>query len=451
MRGLPVGMVFVLVMVVGVASTVTAQNPTPRPNFVVILADDLGYGDLGVYGSSLIRTPNLDQMSAEGVRLDSFYSSANVCTAARGGLLTGRYPIRLGLVLDVARPTNDIGISADELTLGEALQDLGYRTALFGKWHLGEEPERSPLLHGFDEFYGLLHSNDMLPLELYRGEHVIEQPVIQATLTERYTAEAVRFIEENQNNPFFLYVPHTFPHVPLHVSERFAGRSDAGLYGDVVEALDWSVGEILSALKRFGLDERTLVVFTSDNGPWWEGSPGVYRDRKGSAWEGGLRVPFVARWPTVLPAGVVSDQPAMNIDLLPTLVSLAGGSLPSDRAIDGRDILPMLQRGEPSPHEALYLFDQDRIAGVRSGQWKLVVESQYRNAVARLDHPQSYYGPGLLFDLNRDPSETYSYSREYPEVVERLRQLLEHGREELSAQVPDQMWNRPSARPDRPR
>ena len=406
------------------------------------MADDLGYGDLGAYGSTLISTPNLDSMSEQGALLTSFYSSANVCTAARGGLLSGRYPIRLDLVLDVARPSNDIGISDYEITLGEALQSLGYATALIGKWHLGEEPERSPLRHGFDEFYGLLHSNDMAPVELYQGDQMIEFPVDQTTLTERYTAEAIDFIETNQDQPFFLYLPHSFPHVPLFVSDQFSGKSDAGLYGDVVETIDWSVGEIQKSLDRLGLTENTLVVFTSDNGPWFEGSSGPYRERKGTAWDGGLRVPFIASWPSVIPPGTVSDQPAMNIDLFPTLVTLAGGQLPTDRAIDGKDIMPLLRDAAPSPHDYLLLFDKDRIAGVRSGRWKLVAETKYQTSVTRFDHPSSYYGSGLLFDLERDPSETYSYGRENPEVVQRLLGYLEDGREELSAHVPEQMWNR---------
>ena len=331
------------------------------PNFVIIMADDLGYGDLGAYGSTLIKTPHLDRMAQEGVLLTNFYSSANVCTAARGGLMTGRYPIRLALVNDVARPENEIHIAAEETTIAEALQGQGYRTALFGKWHLGSRLEWSPLNNGFDEYFGLLHSNDMAPLQLYRGDNVVEAPVDQSTLTERYTEEAVRFIGENRERPFLLYIPHTFPHVPLHVSNRFSGQSAAGIYGDTVETIDWSVGEVLAALKANGLDENTLVVFTSDNGPWFEGSAGPFRDRKGSSWEGGLRVPFIARWPSVLPAGQKSDEPAMNIDLFPTLVGIAGGELPADRVIDGKDMLPLLRDGANSSHEALYLFDGDRI------------------------------------------------------------------------------------------
>ena len=413
------------------------------PNFVIIMADDLGYGDLGAYGSTLIKTPHLDRMAQEGVLLTNFYSSANVCTAARGGLMTGRYPIRLALVNDVARPENEIHIAAEETTIAEALQGQGYRTALFGKWHLGSRLEWSPLNNGFDEYFGLLHSNDMAPLQLYRGDNVVEAPVDQSTLTERYTEEAVRFIGENRERPFLLYIPHTFPHVPLHVSNRFSGQSAAGIYGDTVETIDWSVGEVLAALKANGLDENTLVVFTSDNGPWFEGSAGPFRDRKGSSWEGGLRVPFIARWPSVLPAGQKSDEPAMNIDLFPTLVGIAGGELPADRVIDGKDMLSLLRDGANSSHEALYLFDGDRITAVRAGQWKLVVESRYRAAASRFDHPASYYSPnGLLFDLLKDPSETYSYTREMPEVAARLHSLLVAGQQQFNSAVLPQMFNR---------
>lgn len=433
-----------LILVAGLTNSALAQD-SRQPNFVVIMADDLGYGDLGVYGSQLIKTPNLDRMALDGARLDSFYSSANVCTAARGGLLTGRYPIRLDLVSDVARPTNDVHLATEEISIAEALKPLGYQTALFGKWHLGSRMEWSPLTQGFDEYFGVLHSNDMTPLELYRQEQMIENPVNQNTLTERYTNEAIRFIENNRDNPFFLYMPHTFPHVPLYVSNQFSGQSDAGLYGDVVETIDWSVGQILAALDRLDLDENTIVIFTSDNGPWFEGSPGPYRDRKGSSWEGGQRVPFIAKWSGTIPGGLVSNEPAMNIDIFPTLVKLAGGELPSDRPIDGKDILPMLTQGASSPHEALYLFDSDRIAGVRSGRWKLVVETRYRTAVPSFDNPNSYYGPnGLLFDVQLDPSETYSYTRENPQVVAKMRRLLLRGQEELGSTVLQDMWNRPN-------
>ncbi len=433
-------LIFALCLSLHIYAAKAQGNP---PNFIVIMADDLGYGDLGVYGSTLIQTPNLDRLAINGVRLDSFYSSANVCTAARGGLLTGRYPIRLGLVTDVARPTNEIHLEFEEITIAEALKPLGYRSALLGKWHLGSRLEWSPVEQGFDEFFGVLHSNDMAPLELYRGKKMIENPVDQTTLTERYTQEAVKFIAENKNSPFFLYLPHSFPHVPLFVSPRFDGRSNAGLYGDVVETIDWSTGEILSALDKYGLSENTLVIFTSDNGPWFEGSSGIFRNRKGSSWEGGQRVPFLAQWPGKIPAGTVSSEPVMNIDLYPTLVSLAGGQLPDDRKIDGKNIFPLLTGSNKSPHEALFLFDRDRIVGVRSGQWKLVIETRYRATLNSFEH-STYYGPdGLLFDLQNDPGETYSFAREYPDVVQQLRTNLLNARKDFKPAVLPQMWNRP--------
>ena len=431
---------FLVMSLVLFCSHLAAQN---QPNFIIVMADDLGYGDLGVYGSSLISTPHLDQMAAEGIRLDSFYSSANVCTAARGGLLTGRYPVRLDLVADVARSTNEIHLSHDEITIAEALKNEGYNTAIFGKWHLGSRQEWGPMAHGFDEFYGVLHSNDMTPFELYRDSQVIESPVDQSTLTQRYTAEALQFIEDNENNPFFLYLPHSFPHVPLFVSEEFEGQSDAGLYGDVVETIDWSMGEIIAKVKELGLDENTLIIFTSDNGPWFEGSSGQLRDRKGSSWEGGLRVPFIARWPSTIASGSVSDEPAMNIDIFPTLLELASDASSFGSTIDGKNIFPLLTTGAATPHEALYLFNNDRIAGVRMGKWKLVVESFYRGALPSFDNLQSYYGPsGLLFDLEKDPTETYSYTRENPVVIKKMRELLEDAQEDFDAYVLPQMWNR---------
>jgi arylsulfatase A len=422
-----------------------AADGAARPNFVIVMADDLGYGDLGVYGSTLIKTPNLDRMALEGARFDSFYSSANICTAARGGLLTGRYPIRLDLVNDVARPTNEVHLAPDEITIAEALKPLGYRTGLFGKWHLGSRVEWGPLQSGFDRVFGVLHSNDMSPLELYDQDAMIEDPVVQETLTQRYTEQALTFIEDSveQEQPFLVYLPHSFPHVPLHTTAPFEGQSDAGLYGDVVETIDWSMGQLLAKLESLGIDDNTLVIFTSDNGPWWEGSPGPFRDRKGSSWEGGQRVPFIAQWPGKIPRGLVSNEPAMNIDLFPTLLALAGGELPSDREIDGLNISEMLFANASSPHEALFLFDADRIAGVRSGQWKLVLESRYRNVTNSFDNPDSYYGPvGLLFDVVKDPSETYSFAREQPEIVEQMRAHLERGQNTLNSTLLPNMWNR---------
>lgn len=420
---------------------VWAQNE--RPNFIVIMADDLGIGDLGVYGSSLINTPNLDRMAAEGIVFDSFYASANVCTASRGGLLTGRYPIRLGLVDDVARPTNDIHLAETEITIAEALKGEGYNTAIFGKWHLGSRVEWYPLNHGFDEFYGALHSNDMAPFQLYRDNQIIEDPVDQTTLTQRYTSEALRFIEQNKDNPFFLYIPHSFPHVPLFVTEEFEGQSSAGLYGDVVETIDWSMGQILEKLNELGIDENTMVIFTSDNGPWFEGSSGQFRNRKGTSWEGGLRVPFIARWPSIIPRNQRNSHAAMNIDVLPTILDFAGVSLSSETRPDGRSLRGVLTNGEGSPHDYLYLFNNDRIAAVRSGKWKLVVETFYRTGVPSFDNPNSYYAPnGLLFDLEKDPSETYSFTREFPGVAEALHSQLIKGQKALDSKVLPNMFNR---------
>ena len=401
------------------------------PNIIIVFADDLGFGDIGPGGATLISTPHLDRMAAEGVVLTSFYASASVCTPSRGGLLTGRYPIRLNLTADVARPTNSIALAPEEITLAEMLKEAGYRTACIGKWHLGHRPENWPTRQGFDYFYGLPYSNDMGPLSLYRMEEDIENPVEQATLTERYTAEAIAFIEKNKDHPFFVYLPHTMPHIPLHVSKKFEGRSKAGLYGDVIETIDWSMGQLFATLERLDLDENTLVIFTSDNGPWWEGSAGMYRDRKGSAWEGGMRVPFVARWPGTIPAGKTSDAIAMNIDLAPTIAKLAGAPIPSDRPIDGRDIFSLWMGGQESPHEYLYLFNKEKLAAVRSQKWKLVVQSWYRGWNAPLGTKGFWTYPGLLFDMERQKDELYSYTREQPEVVERLLGWLEQGQREL--------------------
>ncbi len=419
-------------VLVVLALTVAAVAEDRPPNFIVVLTDDLGIGDIGPYGNTLINTPHLDRMAAEGALLTNFYASANVCTPSRGGLLTGRYPARLGLALnDVARATNKIGLGGSEITIAAALKSRGYATACIGKWHLGQQPDQWVTAHGFDYFYGLAYSNDMLPLALYRGAQPVEDPVDQTTLTERYTSEAIAFMERSQQQPFFVYLAHSMPHVPLFVSKRFEGKSNAGLYGDVIETLDWSMGELFVALERLGLDKNTLVLFTSDNGPWWEGSAGAYRDRKGSSWDGGMRVPLLARWPGRIAPGTRSDAIAMNIDFFPTLAQLAGAALPADRPIDGRDIWPLLQGGNTSPHEFLFLFDGPAIAGVRSQQWKLVVQSWYRSINANIGRPEYYYHPGLLFDMQNHPEEIYSLTREHPEVAAQHAAWLEQGRTDL--------------------
>ncbi|SMO73673.1 sulfatase family protein [Fodinibius sediminis] len=429
--------ILLLVFSAGLA-TASGQDPGEgeQPNFIIIFNDDLGYGDVGLEGSPLIETPNIDQMEAEGVKLTNHYSSANVCTPARAGLLTGRYPIRTGLAHSVLFPEDEHGLPEEEVTIAEALKDEGYRTGMVGKWHLGTPEVSWPTGNGFDSFYGLPYSNDMRPLALYRNEEPVEEPVNQTTLTRRYTEQAVDFIEEQPQEPFFLYLAHSMPHVPLHASDSFQGRSKAGLYGDVIEEIDWSVGQILAALKRAGIDENTLVIVTSDNGPWFEGSSGELRERKGAAsWEGGQGVPFIARWPGHIPPGVTSDAITMNFDLFPTLLTLAGSQLPENRPIDGKNIWSVLQGGETSPHEYLYFFNNEQITAVRSQRWKFVVRSYYRGGLSRFEGSiqgrPHYYDPGLLFDLERNPAEQFSYTRERPEVVEQMVRWLEKGRREL--------------------
>lgn len=317
----------------------TRATAAPPPNGVFIYADDLGYGDLGSYGSR-IRTPNLDRMAAEGVRFTQFYCANPVCSPSRAALLTGRYPTRVN-VPRVLFPTDTTGLAEGETTIAQMLSKRGYRTMCIGKWHLGHLPPHLPTSHGFDEYFGIPYSNDMSPRVLMHNAEVIENPVALDTLTPRYTQQALRFIAESKNRPFFLYMPHTYPHIPLAASARFRGKSPLGLYGDVIEELDWSVGEVLARLKKNGLDQNTIVMFSSDNGPWYQGSPGRLRGRKGSTYEGGVREPFIARFPGRIPKGTVSRGVAWTIDILPTLARLCSAPLP-ERPLDGIDIWPLL-------------------------------------------------------------------------------------------------------------
>ncbi|ATQ44916.1 sulfatase [Caulobacter mirabilis] len=412
----------------GLATAASAR----RPNIVLIVADDLGWGDLGGYGARLIRTPRLDRMAREGARLTAAYASANICTPSRAGLLTGRYPIRTGLAWDVVRQSDTVGLPPSEITLAEMLKP-DYATALVGKWHLGHvAPYWPPTVQGFDLFYGLPYSHDMKPLALYAaqapGVELTREDVDSPRLTQRFFDRGLAFVETNRARPFFLMLALTAPHVPLEPNPDHPHRSPAGAYGDVVEEIDAGVGRLLDRLKTFGLDRDTLVIVTSDNGPWFEGSAGPWRERKGgSGWEGGFRVPFVARHPGVIPAGIVSDAPSMNIDLLPTLAAWTGSPLPAV-TLDGRDISTMLKRrGAPSPHEALLLFDNEAIAGIRAGRWKYLVRSYYRTD----DLPLDAYDYGLLFDMTLDPGETYNLAARHPEVLAGMKARLATARAEF--------------------
>ncbi len=434
MRATTIGCRVLLMVAFWAGSPAEAAQSTPAPpNFIVILADDLGYGDAGAYKDQPIRTPQLDRMANEGVELTQFYGMP-VCTPARAALLTGRWPIRSGLtrVLD---PGDHLGLPEDELTLAEALRELGYRTACIGKWHLGDRPRFRPSLHGFDSYFGLLYSNDMIflrpslrRLKLYRSDRAIESPVDQSTLTQRYTEESIRFIRENRDHPFFLYLAHTMPHFPQHSSAPFRGKSARGPYGDAVEEIDWGVGQIMETLRSLELDDSTLVVFTSDNGPavgkrLRGGSAGGLRGGKGTTWEGGGRVPFIARWQGRLPPGERRQGLATIMDLFPTLLRLAGGAVPADRTIDGRDLLPLLEGTTGSAHDAFYYFKRKEIFAVREGRWKLHFKKTETGPNGR--QPDQLCVPPELYDLESDPGESQSLTERYPEIVSRLHALAE--------------------------
>ena len=406
-----------------------------RPNLVLIVFDDLGWGDLGAYGSRAIATPRIDRLASVGVRLTHYYAPAPYCTPSRAGLLTGRYPPRTGMV-EVTFPHGSpvdrlmrighvpTGMPADEILLPEVLRAAGYATGMVGKWHLGGRSPSQPNDLGFDSYFGLLFSNDMAPVPLWRDREIVEpHPVDQSTLTERYTGEAIAFLEENRDRPFFLYIAHTFPHLPLFPSAAHRGESEAGIYGDVVEDLDRSTGHILEALTRLGLEDDTLVLVTSDNGPWFQGSPGSVRGRKNQSFEGGPRVPFIARWPGRIPAGDVIGEPVNGIDVLPTVLRLAGIALPEDRVIDGRDVWPVLAEGASSPHQALYFYRGARLEAVRVGHHKAHARHPVLGGLLPIA-VLFWKGPWLI-DLERDPYESYDVSERQPEVAARLFAMME--------------------------
>lgn len=434
-----------------------------RPNVVLILTDDQGYRDVGVFGADDIATPHLDQMAAEGVRLTNFYSAQAVCSASRAGILTGCYPNRIG-IHNALMPNSPIGLHPDETTIAEMLRDNGYKTGIFGKWHLGDHPGFMPNQNGFDEYFGIPYSNDMWPLHpqqgpvfnfgplpLYENEKVLDTLTDQTDLTVRITERSVDFINRNKDNPFFLYVPHPQPHVPLFVSDRFKGKSNRGLYGDVIMEIDWSVGQILEALKHNGLEENTIVIFTSDNGPWLSygnhaGSALPFREGKGTAWEGGQREPFIIKYPKKLQAGGIIETPVMGIDVLPTLSEITG-SKPPKNIIDGKSVWTVLTgESKESPQEAYFFYYQvNELYGVRHGKWKLYFPHSYRTMEGqepgRDGQPGEYRMVNLgkieLYDLVDDPSETQDVADAHPEVVAKIQLLANAMRHRLGDSLLD--------------
>ncbi|MBN2413177.1 sulfatase [candidate division KSB1 bacterium] len=406
------------------------------PNIVIIFVDDMGYGDMTRTGHPTIRTPNLDRMASEGVMMTQFYTANPVCSPSRAALLTGRWPIRTGVV-KVFFPFHNIGLPKNEITLADLLKTKNYATGCIGKWHLGHKKEYLPNSRGFDYYYGIPYSNDMdnerrgdPPIPVMRNEEIVEQPANQDLLTKNYTREAIQFIERNKDKPFFLYLAHTMPHFPLHVSDNFRDTSKRGLYGDVIEEIDWSVGQILDTLKRLGLEDNTFVVFTSDNGPWKikkqdGGSAGLLRGYKATTWEGGMREPFIAKFPGRIPANTVTTEIGTTMDLFVTCLNLAGVAPPVDRTIDGHDMLPVLQGKEKSHTEKIFYYYNDKLNAIRVGHYKL----HFRKSPG--DYSWQDCDPYELYDLLTDPSEKYDLAAEKPEIVKQLSREADEFRAEI--------------------
>jgi arylsulfatase A len=442
-------------------ATETGKNNPSKPNFIVIFADDLGYGDLGIFGHPTIKTPHLDKMAYEGQKWTSFYVAAPVCTPSRAGLLTGRLPIRSGMCSDKRRvlfPDSNGGLPQSEMTIAKALKENGYKTAAVGKWHLGHKSPFLPTDHGFDSYYGIPYSNDMDKVEptdhftlaeteryqaynvpLLRDKEIIERPADQRTITRRYTEEAVAIIKSFKDGPFFIYLAHSLPHIPLFRAEGFKDVSVAGIYGDVIEEIDWSVGEILKTLKEEGLDENTLVIFTSDNGPWHTfrthgGTAGMLRGAKGGTFEGGMRVPTVIRWPGKLQQGVVMEM-ATTMDLLPTFCKLSGTRLPAGRTYDGYDISPLLFGTGKSGREVVYYYRGEQVYAIRKGDYKahFITQNEYGSQTAHpitippteIKNTRTDEDPPLLYNVNIDPSEKFNIAEDHPEIIAEIRRVLE--------------------------
>jgi len=429
-----------------------------QPNIVIVFADDLGYGDLGTYGHPTIMTPHLDRMAAEGMKFSQFYSAASVCTPSRAALLTGRLPVRSGMASDARRvlfPDSKYGLPAEEITIAEALKEVGYATAAIGKWHLGHHDQYLPTNHGFDSYYGIPYSNDMnrvvggqwkeifwepkvefWNVPLMRDLEIIERPADQTTITKRYTEETVEFIRENKDGPFFAYLAHSLPHVPLFTAEEFNGVSRRGLYGDVIEEIDWSVGQIMQALEEEGIADNTLLFFTSDNGPWLTfdtqgGSAGLLRGGKGMTWDGGMREPGLAWWPGTIPAGVVQPIVASTMDLFTTALAMGGADVPDDRIIDGKNLLPALTGESAEEVRDSYIYYRGAtIYAARKGPWKAHFITQW---AYESDNQYMEHDPPLLYNLDLDPSEQYDIAADHPEIIQEIRDVVKMHQDNMVA------------------
>ena len=433
----------------------SCEKNNNKPNIVFILADDLGYGDLSSYGSETIETTNIDKLAEDGVKLTSYYAAQPVCSASRAAILTGAYANRIG-IYNAFGPTSDSGINSNEYTLAEMLKDNGYETGIFGKWHLGSKKEFFPTNHGFDEFYGILYSNDMWrwhpenpegypqDLLLYRNENALKEIIDQSNLTKDITTESINFIEKNKDNSFFLYIAHPQPHVPLFVSEDFEELTGNGLYADVITEIDYSVGRVLDKIEESGLTENTIVVFTSDNGPWLSygdhaGSSGIYREGKGTTWEGGVRVPSIIKFPNGLKPSII-DEPVMAIDWMPTFANITKSKL-SQNKIDGKDIWPLLSgEVDQTPHKKLYFYYRvNELHSIRMNEWKIQFSRTYRSLNGReggkdgvpVKYDMNLIENNELYNLSSDPEEKINVYDRFPEIAKKMEKLGEEARIEL--------------------
>ncbi len=451
----------ILVLILGLAGGLFAQPPqadASKPNIVIILTDDQGYADVGVYGAKGFETPVLDRLASEGIRFTSFYATESACSPTRASIMTGSYPTRVGIP-EVLFPGATEGLNPDEITIAELARGQGYATQAIGKWHLGDHPLFLPTNHGFDHYFGLPYSNDMSPdpkhnywpknrvknppLPLIRDTTVIEREPDQSQLTRRYTVEAVEFIKEHAHDPFFLYLAHSMPHTPIFASEAFAGTTEQGAYGDVISEIDWSVGQVIETLEDLGIERNTLVFFCSDNGPWLvfgnhAGSAGPFREGKATTFEGGHRVPAIAWWPGTIKPGGVYDGIASSMDLFPTVAGIVGAPVPTDRVIDGKDLRPVLLGDSTAihPYDAFFFYRSGRLEGVRSSHWKLHVPHWYvtPDSIGNDAWPGVYRRedmPLALYDLQADPGETADVSGRHPDVVARLSALIDRARREI--------------------